>query len=222
MTAGADDTVSTGRAAWQRLRDRERATWADWLAVGRALIIGRAAAMQEAKANRPLGSKYNRLFGAWLRSNGFDTISTQERYRIVLCIENLTTIEEWRKTLDNAKKRTLNHPGAVWHAWRGSIKAETPRPAQRQQVVFKRVTAATDAARQGRAIYWPQDAMRRAHQAMLDSRSHDLLILARAALQAAIRNEGDLLALLPAPQTTSTPRRNGNAVQAEETARAPV
>jgi hypothetical protein len=41
---------------------------------------------------------------------------------------------------------------------------------------------------------------------MLDSRSHDLLMLARVALEAAIRTENDLLALLDEPPATSTPR----------------
>jgi hypothetical protein len=40
---------------------------------------------------------------------------------------------------------------------------------------------------------------------MLDSRSSDLLTLARAALQGAIRSEGDLLALLP-PEPSTNPR----------------
>jgi hypothetical protein len=48
--------------------------------------------------------------------------------------------------------------------------------------------------------------LRRAHQAMLDSRSSYLLTLASAALQGAIRNEGDLVALLPPePSTNSRP-----------------
>jgi hypothetical protein len=130
-------------------------------------------------------------------------------------------IEAWRATLEDAKKRPLNYPRSVWHA-RRSTKAETPRPPRRQQVVVKRVSATAEAARQGRAIYWPHDAMRRAHQAMLDSRSHDLLILARAALQAAIRNEGDLLALLSEQPAGSTPRRSveNNGAQAAETAHA--
>jgi hypothetical protein len=45
---------------------------------------------------------------------------------------------------------------------------------------------------------------------MLDSRSHDLLTLARVALEAAIRSEIDLLELLPdAPQQKREPARNG-------------
>jgi hypothetical protein len=38
--------------------------------------------------------------------------------------------------------------------------------------------------------------MRRAHSAMLDSRSHDLLTLARVALEAVIRSGNDLFNLL--------------------------
>jgi hypothetical protein len=44
---------------------------------------------------------------------------------------------------------------------------------------------------------------------MLDSRSHDLLILARVGLESAIRSEDDLLELLPPePSATSTLRRS--------------
>ena len=45
-------------------------------------------------------------------------------------------------------------------------------------------------------MFWPQAALRRAHRAMLDSRSSDLLRLARVALEGAIRDRADLLALL--------------------------
>jgi hypothetical protein len=72
---GTYQAVSAGREAWARLRERERKSWSDWLLVGHALIAGRAQAMQMAGANRPLGWKYNSVFGEWLRSNGFDSIS---------------------------------------------------------------------------------------------------------------------------------------------------
>ena len=62
--------------------------------------------------------------------------------------------------------------------------------------------------------------MKRAHQAMLDSRSTDLLTLAPFALQGAIRNESDLLDLLPPERPKPTPGargrrlRNGHAAEA--------
>jgi hypothetical protein len=60
----------------------------------------------------------------------------------------------------------------------------------------------------GRAIHWPQTALKRAAEAIREARSGDCIVLARKALEAAIRNENDLLALLPDDlPATSTPQR---------------
>jgi hypothetical protein len=79
-----EDIVAEGRNAWQRLREAGRRSWDDWMAVARALVQGRAETMQEAKANRPFGSKYNTAMGAWLRENGFAEIDNQQRYRALV------------------------------------------------------------------------------------------------------------------------------------------
>lgn len=126
----------------------------------------------------------------WLRENGLDGIAAQERYRALLVLENLPAISAWRDGLDETKRGRLNHPGAIWHAWRRATKAES------QNVVLK-ATATKSHKGYGKAIYWPQDALQRAAAAIRDARSTDTLILARRALEAAIRNEMDLLALLP-------------------------
>ena len=204
--------IAEGRAAWERLRNRARTSWDDWSMVGRALVAGRTETLKKAKTNRPVGSTYNRMMSEWLRTQGFDSITTPERYRAILCVENSKAIEAWRATLDDAKRRKLNHPGAVWHAWRRSLKPATPAP-QRQQIVDGIATLA-ETARQGRAVFWPQAAVRRAYESMLKSQSHDLLVLARVALQGAIRSEADLLALLPAepPQTHSAKAPAASAV----------
>lgn len=62
-----------------------------------------------------------------------------------------------------------------------------------------------DGDRRGsRGSHGPQDFVRRAHEAMLKSRSTDLLTLARLALEAAIKTESDVLALLtPSPHATA-------------------
>jgi hypothetical protein len=49
----------------------------------------------------------------------------------------------------------------------------------------------------GRAIHWPQDALKRAAAAIREA-SSDTFVLARRALEAAIRSEAALLVLLPA------------------------
>jgi hypothetical protein len=67
------DEIAEGRAGWSRLRQRERTSWQDWLAVGRALAIGRTFALKIAKTNRAVGTTYNRAMGQWLRDNGLAT-----------------------------------------------------------------------------------------------------------------------------------------------------
>jgi hypothetical protein len=191
----SDDQIAEGREAWGRLRERDRATWSDWLAVGEALILGRTSAMQTAKTNKPLGSKYNRLVGAWLRANGFDGITNQERYRAILCAEHKTEIEAWRATLDEAKRRKLSHPGAVWSHWRHN-QPGGERP-QRPQRLY--VAAVHGRPQKGRPIFWPGETIRRAAAALRESSSRDLFILAHVALQAAIRSEDDIVELINVP-----------------------
>jgi hypothetical protein len=52
MTIEPTDIVEQGRSAWERLRSRQRATWDEWLDVGRAIIIGRTEALKSANTNR--------------------------------------------------------------------------------------------------------------------------------------------------------------------------
>jgi hypothetical protein len=184
------DDIEAGKAAWVRLRDHGRRSWSEWLLVARALDIGRREAMTTAKANRPFGTKYNAAMGEFLRRHGFDEINNQERYRALQVLEHLETIERWRAGLPEAKRRRTNHPAAIWHAWsRATRPAAEPKP--KAPPAFLPVSG-----NKARPIFWPQDAVRRAHRAMLDSRSSDLLTLARCALEGAIRDENDLHSLL--------------------------
>ena len=136
MTDSADDAVAIGIAAWARLRDHERATWADWLDVARALAIGRTAALKIADTNRPLGTRYNMAMGVWLRENGLDGVVAQERYRLLLILQNIEAIEIWRADLDEAQRRGLSHPNSVWANWRRHT-ADSARstPAVRHHIV---------------------------------------------------------------------------------------
>jgi hypothetical protein len=52
MTIEPTHIVEQGRSAWERLRSRQRATWDEWLDVGRAIIIGRMEALKSANTNR--------------------------------------------------------------------------------------------------------------------------------------------------------------------------
>lgn len=203
MMTDTAPAIEEGRAAWSRLCG-ERKTWTDWLAVGRAIQIGKAEALRIAKTNRAVGSKYNLEMGNWLRNNGLDGVSAQERYRLLRILENLTEVGTWRNNLDDATRRRLNHPNAIWSHWRRSkIEAERSAPGVRP-----RVKGCMPSHPNGRPVYWPQHCVRAAHEAMLKSHSNDLLVLARVALEAAIRSESDLVELL-SPDTAAIRRCPG-------------
>ena len=211
--SSAPDQVAAGRAAWHRLRERERTTWQDWTAVANALVIGRSAALKAAGTNRAVGSRYNTAMGSWLRKHGLDGITNQERYRALLVLENLPAISAWRDGLAEARRRSLNHPGAVWAAWRRATTSAATQP--RQRVV--KVTTPTTPRGYGRAVHWPSDALRRAATAIREASSTDTFVLARRALEAAIRSEDDLLALLPPAARRSSVSSSENGLPSERT-----
>src|SRR6516162_3513167 len=96
------------------------------------------------------------------------------------------------------KRRQLNHPAAIWTHWRGAQPADCGRAACLHVVN----NGGARPQRAGKAIHWLQEPIRRAASAMRESRSNDLLIVGRVALQAAIRSKDDLFALL---KDTPTP-----------------
>ena len=100
-----------------------------------------------------------------------------------------------RAGLDEAQRRRLNHPNAIWARWRRASKAEIGAPT-RQYVGGAKLH------KNGRPVYWPQDMLRRAAMALRECGSSDIFRLARVALEAAIRSEGDLIELLP-PNTVA-------------------
>jgi hypothetical protein len=198
------DGIAAGRAAWERIKGRDRATWGDWIDVARSLAIGRAETMKAANTNRPVGTTYNRLMGQWLKQHSLDDVGTQERYRALLILENLAEIETWRAGLDEAKRRAWNHPNSVWSHFRRR-KQETDRAAPACKNFVK---ASMQSHKNGaRPLYWPQHCVRAAHEAMLKSRSHDLLVLARVALEAAIPSADVLIDLLNEAKQQPHPAR---------------
>jgi hypothetical protein len=129
--------------------------------------------------------------GAWLRDNGLDGNVAQERYRLLLILENLTAIEAWRADLTEAKRRKLNHPNSIWHTWRRATSPPSPR------VLIPRATPKMK-NRYHAPVRWPQDMVRRGAMAMREHWSNDTFALARICLMAALPHEGCFADLLPA------------------------
>jgi hypothetical protein len=118
--------IRAGSEAWQRLR--RNASFDDWVAVAKALAIGRAYAMRVAQAPKPVGTRYVAAIGTWLRQHGLDGIGAQERYRSLLVLDHLNEVRKWRDALDEDRRRRLNHPSAVWAHWRRSVtKTDSPK-----------------------------------------------------------------------------------------------
>jgi hypothetical protein len=185
--------IEAGRAAWQRVSKREVMQFEDWCAIGRALIVIRTQVMMEANLNKPFGGKYNRVMGAALAKHGLAGISTGERHRIVRIVENLPEVEAWRASLSPEERRRQNHP-SQW------IRFQCARKLEQHRAGLSSLTGKPRSHAQGRLIAWPQDMIRRAATAMREKKSNDLFVLARAALEGAIRDDYDLISLLPAPK----------------------
>jgi len=198
------DNVAEGRAAWERLRRVGTTSWQDWTLVARALAVGREQAMKTAKSNRPYGPAYTRAMRQWIDDNGFSAIPQTERYACHRLLENLPAITAWRDSLPPKQRLKNNHPHGVFWAWRRSLNLAPP---------LKKLPSAKMPPKpaKGANVYWPQDAIRRAALAMKEHRSNDWLILARAALEAAIRDTTDLDTLSTSSISQPAPSRPAEA-----------
>src|SRR5262249_26541738 len=198
--SGSAEIIAAARAAWSRLR--RGASFDDWVVVARALAIGREQCMALAKTNKPVGTTYNRAMGAWLTQHGLDGINGQERYRALWMLDHLPAIEQWRADLGETERRRFNHPNCVWAKWRARSGAEAKRD---EPPVRRHALARTKhgAGKFGFTVRWPQEFLKRAADAIAETRSSDCIVMARAALTAAIRGERDLLELLGNEPTES-------------------
>jgi hypothetical protein len=117
-----DAYIRSGQQAWERVK--KDATYNDWLAIGEALEIGRADAMADAKTNKPEGARYNKLFGEWLASYGFNDIDKAVRSKLFDILANRAAIDAWRADLPVSERLRYNSPSAVWRRWQASLETK--------------------------------------------------------------------------------------------------
>jgi hypothetical protein len=125
----------------------------------------------------------------WFRDNGLDGIHSQERYWALQIIDNLDEIERWRASLDDAQRRRFNHPQAIWVNWRKTIKTKAPQRQRASRGLQLRKGS------NGRPVFFDGEMIRRASVAIRENWCNDTIRLARVALEAAIRDMNDLIAL---------------------------
>jgi hypothetical protein len=119
-----DQIIRLGQEAWARVRSD--LNWQDWLAIGRAHVIGRARAEREAHVNEPKGQRYKEAFSEWMERFGFENLDSGDRSRLFYVMDHLPQIEAWRSTLTTTERLRLNHPSTVLRKW----KSATQRPPQ--------------------------------------------------------------------------------------------
>ena len=112
----SDDPVVLGRAAWERLKSAARNSWPNWKDVGHGLKELRALAMRTANADRPRGKRYNQMFGNFLQVHGFDEIDPADRAKLLQIMDQLPELEAF--IASKYARGQLNHPSAVWRAWK--------------------------------------------------------------------------------------------------------
>ena len=196
MSDGADP-IARGRAAWAAIH--HATTFESWKAVALAVALGRRQAMHDADVNAPFGTKYRTAINRWLETNGFGGMRYGVRVACCKLVDELQAIEAWRDALPPHIRDSQNNPEVCLRSWRRSIKPPREPVAQHRPAVVM-------SGPKGRSVHWHGDHIRRAGLALRESYSTDIFVMARKALEAAIRSEGDLLVLLD-PPARSTPQR---------------
>jgi hypothetical protein len=82
--------VQEGQAAWKRLKRSNSIR--DWILCGRALLVGRRVAMEQAGVRKPEGGKYAKHFGRWIRANGFADVADSARNRAMQIASKETSV----------------------------------------------------------------------------------------------------------------------------------
>jgi hypothetical protein len=138
-----DALIQRGREAFERLASGR--TWDDWVAVGEALLVGRAAAMREARTNTPAGRRYNEVFGSWLAHYGFDRLDKSDRAKLMevmsrradwwaTATSTASALGSWRKACFGLSFQTLADYGWVANAVKPSFRNEVLTFAHHRQV----------------------------------------------------------------------------------------
>ena len=190
------DVVSEGRAAWQRIQDT-KPLYDDWLAIGKALVVGKAWCLRQAGTNGPYGPSYMRHTREWLIAAGLSDVETQERRGAIFMAEHEAELVRWRSSLSPDEVRHCNHPSTVVKHFRAGTRPQ-PRGPKRQQhhVVEHRRTDATTGQYGPRPTRPDGDLIRRVATALRTCGKADWFALAIVAIEALTVE--DLRNLMPA------------------------
>jgi hypothetical protein len=110
--------IRAGRDAWEQIA--KSGSFSSWLAIGKALAVGRDFAMRATQTNRPQGRRYCAEFSQWLARYGFSGMQKSLRSVCIDLAENSDAITKWRDGLPERQRRRLIHPLSVTRRWRAA------------------------------------------------------------------------------------------------------
>jgi hypothetical protein len=109
--------IRQGRDAWEAINKTQ--SFDGWLAIGKALLIGREFALRATGANAPMGRRYCLAFSQWSNGHGF-TMQKSVRSVAVELAEHSSEITRWRDSLPERQRRRLIHPLSVTRRWKAA------------------------------------------------------------------------------------------------------
>jgi hypothetical protein len=98
------------------------------LTVGEGLLAGRQWAMRQAGTNKPEGKGYVTAFAEWLKRYKLDDMDKSDRAKLLQLMEERPAVEEWRASLTDHERRSLNNPVMVWRKWTAATRVQKPKP----------------------------------------------------------------------------------------------
>jgi len=116
------------QSAWLRMKKAQAKMWGEWMIIGEGLMEGRRWAMSRADTNRPEGKAYNTAFNEWLTRYRVSDMDASDRAKLLQLMEERPAIEEWRATLTDHERRSLNNPTLVWRKWNVTTRVRDRRP----------------------------------------------------------------------------------------------
>jgi hypothetical protein len=99
--------------AGQEAAARVKRSASDWIAIGKAVDVGKRYAMRLAGKNQPRGKAYCTHFDKWLTDNKFDWIGKTTRSKLLQMVDKLPAVEEFLAAQPEEKRHDLNNPVTV-------------------------------------------------------------------------------------------------------------
>lgn len=113
--------IEEGRAAWCRVK--QATSLDDYIAIGKALLVGRRLCMKSVNAFEPRGVLYVKANRKWLEENGFYDMPKAARACCMLLAEHEKGVHKWIKSRPH-KGRPVVNCQVTWRAYRLEVLKE--------------------------------------------------------------------------------------------------